>query len=48
MVIWYWEKFLQRIGYRKFWYYPSRHGLHMSDFYNWEYRPDLESGEYIA
>ena len=46
MIRWYWEKVLQAIGYRKFWYFPSNHGVRLSDFWQWEYRPDLPKGEY--
>lgn len=45
MIRWYWEKFMQFIGYRKVWYFPSRH-MPMGDFWVWEYRPDMPKGEY--
>jgi len=46
MINWYWSKFLQYLGYRKMWYFPSNHGIALGDFSRWEYRPDLEPGEY--
>ncbi len=48
MIRWYWDIFMQFLGYRKFWYYPSSRGVPLSDFWMWEYRPDLSKGEYIA
>jgi hypothetical protein len=45
MIRWYFEKFMQTIGYRKFWYFPSRR-MPMSDFWIWKFRPDLSKGEY--
>ena len=47
MIRWYFEKFMQRVGYRKVWYFPSRH-MPMADFYLWEYRPDLAPGTYYV
>jgi hypothetical protein len=45
MIRWYFEKFMQAIGYRKFWYFPSRR-MPMSDFWIWKFRPDLPEGVY--
>lgn len=47
MIRWYFEKFMQRVGYRKVWYFPSRH-MPMGDFYLWKYRPDLAPGTYCG
>ena len=47
MIRWYWHKFMQHIGYRQVWYFPSRH-MPMGDFWVWEYRPDLPKGVYNA
>lgn len=46
MIRWYFEKLMQRVGYRKVWYFPSRYNMPMADFYLWEYRPDLAPGTY--
>lgn len=29
-------------------YFPSRHGMSMADFDNWEFRPDLPEGSFNA
>lgn len=47
MINWYWHKFMQYVGYREVWYFPSRH-MPMSDFWCWEFRPDLPKGKYKA
>ena len=47
MIQYHWHKMLQRLGYRKVWYYPSR-TLPLTDFYRWHYRPDLPPAEYKA
>lgn len=45
MIKYYWTSFLQYLGYRMVWYFPSRH-MPMADFYVWEYRPDISKGVY--
>ena len=45
MIKYYLNIFLQKIGYRKVWYFPSRY-MPMADFCKWEYRPDLRKGEW--
>lgn len=39
-------KFMQKLGFRKVWYFPSNHGLLMSNFWTWEYRPNIKPGVY--
>ena len=34
------------LGYRWVLYQPSNKGLHMADFYAWEYAPSLEKRDY--
>ena len=46
MIRWYWDLFMQRMGYRKVWYFPTRHMSGLADFWCWEYRPDLAPGVY--
>lgn len=46
MIRWYWDKFMQRLGYRKVWYFPTKYGIGLGDFWTWKYRPDLPKGEY--
>jgi len=46
MIRWYWEKLMQVIGYRKVWYFPTQHMSGLSDFWLWEYRPDIPKGVY--
>lgn len=48
MILWYWNKFMQFVGYRKIWYFPTKHMTGLGDFWQWEYRPDLPKGEYEA
>ena len=46
MIRWYWDLFMQNVGYRKVWYFPTRHMSGLADFWRWEYRPDLAPGVY--
>ena len=43
MIRWYWDSVMQRLGYRKVWYYPV---IALGDFWVWQYRPDLPKGVY--
>ena len=46
MIRWYWDKFMQWLGYRKVWYFPTDRGVPLGDFWVWQYRPDLPKGTY--
>lgn len=45
MIRWYWDSVMQRLRYRKVWYYPHLH-VGLGDFWEWDYRPDLPKGVY--
>ena len=46
MIKYFFESFMQLVGYRKVWYYPSKYGLPMADYSKWVFRPDLAPGVY--
>lgn len=41
-----WWHIMNFIGYRRVLYLPSEKGLSMSDFYAWEFAPQLERRDY--
>jgi hypothetical protein len=46
MINYYWRKFMRWLGYRRVFYRPSDKGLHMGDFWLWEYAPHTEERDY--
>ena len=46
MIKWVFWHFMNFVGYRRVLYLPSNKGLHMADFYTWEFAPFLKKKDY--
>ena len=46
MISYYFEKVMMWIGYRKVYYFPTRHFFGVADYHKWEYLPKSEKKYY--
>lgn len=46
MITYYWRKLMMWLGYRRVRYRPSDRGVHLGDFWTWEYAPHTDERDY--
>ena len=46
MIAYYWRKLMMWLGYRRVRYRPSDRGVHLGDFWMWQYAPHTHERDY--